>query len=43
MKNDTSNIVCLGGGIGTVNLIKGLKEHFTNITVVISMADEGGS
>lgn len=36
-------IVCLGGGIGTVNLIKGLKEHFTNITVVVSMADDGGS
>lgn len=36
-------IVCLGGGIGTVNLLKGLKEHADSITVVISMADEGGS
>lgn len=36
-------IVCLGGGIGTVNLIKGLKEYSDNITVVVSMADEGGS
>lgn len=36
-------IVCLGGGIGTVNLLKGLKEYADSITVVISMADEGGS
>lgn len=36
-------IVCLGGGIGTVNLIKGLKDHLDDITVVVSMADEGGS
>lgn len=36
-------IVCLGGGIGTVNLITGLKKHFQNIAVVVSMADDGGS
>lgn len=36
-------IVCLGGGIGTVNLIKGLKKYNKNITVVVSMADDGGS
>jgi len=36
-------IVCLGGGIGTVNLITGLKDYFDNITVVVSMADDGGS
>lgn len=36
-------IVCLGGGIGTVNLIIGLKNYFTDITVVVSMADDGGS
>lgn len=39
----SKKIVCLGGGIGTVNLIKGLKDYTNNITVVISMADEGGS
>lgn len=45
LKNDIKGkkIVCLGGGIGTVNLIKGLKDHTKNITVVVSMADEGGS
>lgn len=36
-------IVCLGGGIGTVNLIKGLKTYFSDISVVVSMADDGGS
>lgn len=36
-------IVCLGGGIGTVNLIKGLAKQVKDITVVVSMADDGGS
>lgn len=36
-------IVCLGGGIGTVNLIRGLHAYTKHITVVVSMADEGGS
>jgi len=38
-----NKIVCLGGGIGTVNLIKGLLSHTGNITVIASMADDGGS
>lgn len=41
LKNN--HIVCLGGGIGTVNLIKGLKDLTSELTVVVSMADEGGS
>ena len=36
-------IVCLGGGIGTVNLIKGLVKYTDYITVIASMADDGGS
>lgn len=40
---DNKKIVCLGGGIGTVNLIKGLRDYFSDIVVVISMADDGGS
>lgn len=36
-------IVCLGGGIGTVNLIKGLVQFTNDITVIASMADDGGS
>ncbi len=42
LKN-TRNIVCLGGGIGTVNLLRGLKVYTKNITTIISMADDGGS
>jgi len=41
MKN--TKIVCLGGGIGTVNLLRGLKNYTKDITVIISMADDGGS
>lgn len=36
-------IVCLGGGIGTVNLVKGLKAYTKDISVIVSMADDGGS
>jgi uncharacterized cofD-like protein len=36
-------IVCLGGGIGTVQLLRGLRTFTHNITVVVSMADDGGS
>lgn len=36
-------IVCIGGGIGTVNLIKGLRHQVSDLTVILSMADEGGS
>lgn len=43
MNRTNKKIVCLGGGIGTVNLVKGLKNYTNNITVAISMADEGGS
>lgn len=41
MKN--KKIVCLGGGIGTSNLIKGLKKFKPQITAITSMADDGGS
>ncbi|MBI4084428.1 MAG: YvcK family protein [Candidatus Levybacteria bacterium] len=36
-------IVCLGGGIGTVNLVKGLKTYTKQLTVIVSTADDGGS
>lgn len=36
-------IVCLGGGIGTSVLIHGLKKYSSHITVITSMADDGGS
>lgn len=40
---NTKKIVCLGGGIGTMNLVRGLKEYTPDITVVVSAADNGGS
>lgn len=43
LRVERSSIVCLGGGIGTANLISGLKDYFDDITVVVSMADDGGS
>ena len=41
--NISKKIVCLGGGIGTMNLVRGLKEYTPDITVVVSAADNGGS
>lgn len=40
---NNKHIVCLGGGIGTSNLIRGLKNYGVHLTVVTSMADDGGS
>lgn len=39
----TPNIVCLGGGVGTVQILKGLRYISPHLTVVVSMADDGGS
>lgn len=36
-------IVCLGGGVGSVQLLRGLRHFSHHITVVVSMADDGGS
>lgn len=36
-------VVCLGGGVGTANLLYGIKDHFSDINVVVSVADDGGS
>ncbi len=38
-----TNIVCLGGGVGTAQVLKGLRSHPFNLTAVVSMADDGGS
>jgi uncharacterized cofD-like protein len=40
---ENKKIVCLGGGIGTVNLLKGIRTLTDEVSVVVSMADEGGS
>ncbi len=36
-------IVSLGGGTGLSNLLRGLKEYSSNITAVVTVADDGGS
>ena len=36
-------IVTLGGGTGLSTLLSGLKEYTSNITAVVTVADDGGS
>lgn len=36
-------IVALGGGTGLSTLLRGLKEYSSNITAIVSVADDGGS
>lgn len=38
-----TNVVCLGGGVGTAQILKGLRTYQLNLTAVVSMADDGGS
>ncbi len=36
-------IVAIGGGTGLSVLLSGIKEHTTNITAIVTVADDGGS
>src|SRR3989344_4956614 len=36
-------IVCLGGGVGTSRVLKGLRKYNFELTSIVSMADDGGS
>ena len=36
-------IVAVGGGTGLSMLLRGLKEHTSNLTAVVTVADDGGS
>ncbi|MBI3253036.1 MAG: YvcK family protein [Candidatus Omnitrophica bacterium] len=36
-------VVAIGGGSGLAVLLHGLKEHTSNITAVVTVADDGGS
>ena len=36
-------VVALGGGTGLSNLLRGIKERTSNITAVVTVADDGGS
>ncbi len=37
------NVVAIGGGTGLSTLLRGLKEHTSNLTAVVTVADDGGS
>jgi uncharacterized cofD-like protein len=37
------NIVGIGGGTGLSALLRGLKTHTSNITAIVTVADDGGS
>jgi uncharacterized cofD-like protein len=36
-------IVCIGGGTGLPNLLRGLKNYTSAITAIVTVADDGGS
>ena len=36
-------VVAMGGGTGLSTLLRGLKEHTSNLTAVVTVADDGGS
>jgi len=36
-------VVALGGGTGLSTLLRGLKEYTSNITAIVTVADDGGS
>ncbi|HLC28207.1 MAG TPA: gluconeogenesis factor YvcK family protein [Dehalococcoidia bacterium] len=36
-------IVAIGGGTGLSTLLRGLKEYSTNLTAIVTVADDGGS
>jgi uncharacterized cofD-like protein len=36
-------VVALGGGTGLSALLRGLKEHTSNLTAIVTVADDGGS
>lgn len=37
------NIVAMGGGTGLSTLLRGLKQHSSNITAIVTVTDDGGS
>ena len=36
-------IVAIGGGTGLSTLLRGLKQHSSNLTAIVTVADDGGS
>ncbi|HFC11254.1 MAG TPA: uridine diphosphate-N-acetylglucosamine-binding protein YvcK [Anaerolineae bacterium] len=42
-RNHGPRVVAIGGGTGMPSLLRGLKNHTTNITAIVTVADDGGS
>lgn len=40
---DNIKITTIGGGTGNSNLLRGLKIHFSNISTIVAMTDNGGN
>lgn len=43
MTSKKKKIVVMGGGTGTYTVLSGLKKYPVDLTVIVSMADDGGS
>ena len=41
--NRGPNIVAIGGGTGLATLLSGLKRYSSNLTAIVTVADDGGS
>ncbi len=42
-QNRGPKIVAIGGGTGLSNLLRGLKQYTSNLTAIVTVADDGGS
>ena len=43
MKNADKKVVVIGGGTGVFTVLSGLKKYFSDLTAIVTMADDGGS
>jgi uncharacterized cofD-like protein len=43
LPQNPKEIVCLGGGVGTSQILSGLRKYENSLTSIVSMADDGGS
>lgn len=43
LPQNKKKITCLGGGVGTSQILSGLRKYDHDLTSVVSMADDGGS
>lgn len=43
LPKDDAKVVCIGGGTGMPTVLSGIKSYTSQITAIVTMADEGGS